>query len=156
MFNIIKMEDLVNSLSNSLKNKGRIGDRFKEKLSDIVFESIANLFSKEELDKIPADKRNEILTYSFLKALPANEKKIFESFIVDNLSDSFTKAATERNYQLLQQLEKELQNFRNNLYNLYINSYEPQPERNNRTPPPIQIVRTIPPGDEELNPLPEE
>ena len=144
------MEDLVNSLVSSARDKEAMADRFKKTLSYTIFNILANLFPREEVNKIPADKRNEVLTYAFLKCLPENEREAFKLFIHNNLDNSFIELLIKENREHLHKYENRVYETQAHLIDLYT-SHIDGPPRGSRYQTPV-ITRAIPPGDETLNP----
>lgn len=92
------MDDLDESLIKSVEDRETIGDRFKNKLSNAVYDIIASLFPKEYVDKIPAETRHFTLTSAFLEVLPENQRETFSSFITD-IFNSICMKVTLKNAQ---------------------------------------------------------
>ena len=151
------MEDLVNALVSNTRDKEAMTDRFKKTLSYTVFNIISNLFPREEVNKIPADKRNEVLTYAFLKCLPENERESFKTFLLSNLDNSFIELLIKENRERLNIYERRVDEVQSHLIDLYTSHIDGPPTGSYRNmyQPPV-ITRTIPPGDETLNPSPDD
>jgi hypothetical protein len=110
------MEDLINSLVNSISDSSLMGDKFKKAFFDMIFTEnpqivpifkiIADLFPKEEVDKIPADLYDVVLAESFLKVLPEKDRKDFNFIVKNTYMDKIVEDLYNRR---IRELRKELQ-----------------------------------------------
>ena len=99
------MDDLIETLIKSVEDRETIGDRFKINLPNAVCDTIASLFPKEYVDKIPTETRYSTLIFAFLDTLPESQRETFRPFLADIYNSIYMKETIKKDKEKIETLK---------------------------------------------------